>query len=228
MATKTEAQEEFDGILAKASRGEKASAHPGDSNDYAHDHDTGEVDEDTAHTQQRIDEAMRLPAPTTLGGSTLRLPPREFDQGRTTGVKGVIADARSFEEAARRFGRSLSVRGDDRRIGGKAKKAAAAAAAARAKSDVDEDDAGSSGLSMSDDEGFLERWRQQRKLELQQKGSDIRTRRTSPSVRRYGRFEEVDALGYLDAIEKVGRDTVVVVFVYDTEVCPARDIYILP
>jgi hypothetical protein len=29
----------------------------------------------------------------------------------------------------------------------------------------------------------------------------------------------VDALGYLDAIEKVGRETTVVVFVYDHEVC---------
>ena len=225
MAAKSEAQEEFDGILAKAERGEKASAHPADSNDYAHDrNDTGDVDEDTAHTQQRIDEAMRSPAPMGGGNSNLRLPPREFDHGRTTGVKGVIADARSFEEAARRFGRSLSVRGDDRRIGGKssrAKKAAAEAEVARAKSDIDEDDdeAGSSGLSLSDDEGFLERWRLQRRLELQQKGSDIRTRRTSPSVRRYGRFDEVDALGYLDAIEKVARDTVVVVFVYDNEVC---------
>ena len=38
-------------------------------------------------------------------------------------------------------------------------------------------------------------------------------------MRRYGKFDEVDALGYLDAIEKVGRDTIVVVFVYDSEVC---------
>jgi len=32
---------------------------------------------------------------------TLRLPPKDFDHGRTTGVKGVIADARSYEEARR-------------------------------------------------------------------------------------------------------------------------------
>jgi hypothetical protein len=73
--------------------------------------------------------------------------------------------------------------------------------------------------SASEDEEFLERWRQQRREELQREGNDIRNRRTSPSVRRYGRFDEVDALGYLDAIEKVTRDTIVVVFVYDHEVC---------
>jgi len=38
-------------------------------------------------------------------------------------------------------------------------------------------------------------------------------------VRLFGRLDTVDAMGYLDAIEKVGRETVVVVFVYDHEVC---------
>lgn len=75
-----------------------------------------------------------------------------------------------------------------------------------------------SDAGLSDDEEFLERWRAQRRVEMQSEGKDIRNRRTSPSVRRYGRFDEVDALGYLDAIEKVGRETVVVVFVYDSEV----------
>ncbi|KAL5347867.1 hypothetical protein ACLOAV_007278 [Pseudogymnoascus australis] len=71
--------------------------------------------------------------------------------------------------------------------------------------------------ALEDDEEFLEKWREERRKELERDGSDIRNRRTSPSVRRYGRFDEVDALGYLDAIEKVGRETVVVVFVYDIE-----------
>jgi hypothetical protein len=82
--------------------------------------------------------------------------------------------------------------------------------------------------SASEDEEFLERWRQQRRMEIQREGSDIRNRRTSPSVRRYGRFDEVDAMGYLDAIEKVGRDTVVVVFVYDHEVRVMLDDHSLP
>lgn len=216
MGTKTEAQEEFDNIISKAEQSEKPTSHPSDASDYAHDRANSDVDEDAAHTQARIDETMRAPG----GADTLlRLPPREFDAGRTTGVKGVIADARSFSEAARKFGRSLSVRGDDGRIGGKGNlRHGKAKIVLEKKNGGSEDEAGSE-VSVSDEDEFLERWRQQRRVELQQKGSDIRTRRTSPSVRRFGRFDEVDALGYLDAIEKVARDTVVVVFVYDSEVC---------
>ena len=65
----------------------------------------------------------------------------------------------------------------------------------------------------SDNGEFLEQWREARRKEIMGEGNDIRNRRTSPSIRRYGRFDEVDALGYLDAIERVGRETVVVVFV---------------
>jgi hypothetical protein len=204
MAARTDAQEEFDRIVSRAADSETPNEHPADRQDYQNDRDTGDdVDEETAYAQQRIDETMRTPS---LGGdaSSLRLPPREFDQGRTTGVKGVIADARSFEEARRAgpwFGRSNSARDKKR--------------SSMTSLMKDEHDG-----SVSDDDGFLESWRRQRRAELQQKGNDIRTRRTSPSVRRYGRFDEVDALGYLDAIEKVGRETVVVVFVYDNEVYP--------
>lgn len=71
-----------------------------------------------------------------------------------------------------------------------------------------------------DEEEFLSQWREARRQELEKEaaGASIRTRRTSPSTRIYGRMDEVDALGYLDAIEKVNRDTTVVVFVYDHEV----------
>ena len=148
-----------------------------------------------------------MPTLDRVGGGNLRLPPKEFDRGRTTGVKGVIADARSYEEARKsgtwrsKLGRSSSVSRPDKRT----------SSATFLKDDGEG--------SASEDEEFLERWRQQRRMEMQREGSDIRNRRTSPSVRRFGRFDEVDAMGYLDAIEKVGRDTIVVVFVYDHEVC---------
>ena len=213
MALQTTAQEEFDSIVSKSQQADRAdTSHPGDREDYTHDHGHEEVDEETEYTQRRIDETMRSPILTGGGGTMLHLPPREFDMGRTTGVKGVIADARSFEEA--RFGRSSSLRS-------KQPQRASQFIISR------EDEEGRSSAS-EDDDGFVERWRAQRRLELQQKGSDIRTRRTSPSVRRYGRFDKVDALGYLDAIEKVGRDTVVVVFVYDAEVCVCFYFPILP
>ena len=53
-------------------------------------------------------------------------------------------------------------------------------------------------------------------------GQDRRTRRQSPSKRRYGYVTTVDAIGYLDAVEKVAVDTIVVVCIYDEEVCSVQ------
>lgn len=197
MAAQTEAQIEFDALISNAQKGDRITEHPSNQDDYNHDRVSDDKDEETEYLQQKIDENMRMP---TLSRDVLHLPHRDFDNGRTTGVKGVIADARSYEEARRngawkQHGRSKSV--VDNRT-----------------SFYKEDGEGSD----AEDDEFIERWRQQRREELQSVGNDIRNRRTSPSVRRYGRFDEVDALGYLDAIEKVTRDTVVVVFVYDPEV----------
>ncbi|CAD6444234.1 08f6dbcc-c013-4a35-a574-b9aa393bb53e [Sclerotinia trifoliorum] len=195
MAGKTAAQEEFDTIIAKASARENHN-HPDDERDYSFDRENSDIDEEEEYHNRNIEENMKMPLfdRSNSGGmmglsEPLRLPHRDFDSGRSTGVKGVIADARSFEEARKTGGarRSRSASGSGSEEG------------------------------LSDDEEFLERWRQQRRVELQSEEKDVRSRRTSPSVRRYGRFDEVDALGYLDAIEKVGRETIVVVFVYDPE-----------
>lgn len=210
MAAKTDAQEEFDNILAKASK-VTLSSHPSDSNDYKHDAEHSDRDEDEQYTQARIDENMRMPTFDRSsgggGGGVLHLPHRDFDSGRTTGVKGVIADARSYEEARRNGARK-------NRIGGRSGSSSRKDQWAESATFLKDDGEGSA----SEDEDFIERWRAQRREELQRNGNDIRNRRTSPSVRSYGRFDEVDAMGYLDAIEKVGRDTVVVVFVYDPDV----------
>jgi hypothetical protein len=198
MAAQTPAQEEFQAILDKASRGGAPSdRHPEDANGGAEEVD--EADEEARYRERQMEEAMRLPSGG--GGGRLNLPPPSFDSGRTTGVKGVIADARSFEQARREGSRKVG--GKEGRVNGNGGE----------EEELDTLDA------LEEDEEFLEKWREERRKELERDGSDIRNRRTSPSVRRYGRFDEVDALGYLDAIEKVGRETVVVVFVYDIEVC---------
>lgn len=201
MSAKTAAQEEFDNIFAPSSR---STQHPDDKDSNKEE---DEVDEETAYKQGKIAETMRQPIYHDRS-APLRLPPPSFDSGRTTGVKGVIADARSFEAA--------------RREGSWKAKVQVAAAQSQEKNQlrgrnrqgqsylVDEED--------SDDGEFLQQWREARRNEMMREGNDIRNRRTSPSMRRYGRFDEVDALGYLDAIERVGRETVVVVFVYDVEV----------
>ena len=207
MAARSAAQEEFDSIVAKASAGPELNHHPNDREDYKNDREHSDRDEEEEYAQRRVDENMRMPTLDRIGGGILRLPHKDFDRGRTTGVKGVIADARSYEEARK----SESLRGKLSRGSSGSRIDQRASTVTFLKDDGEG--------SASEDEEFLERWRQQRRMELQREGSDIRNRRTSPSVRRYGRFDEVDAMGYLDAIEKVGRDTIVVVFVYDHEVC---------
>lgn len=200
MAAKTAAQEEFDNIFTK--NADSLKHHPEDSDSQ---HSREELDEETQFKSKQIEETLKMPVFDQ--SSRYNFPDQAFDQGCVTGVKGVIADARSYEQAKRaspnwrgKLGQQIRDR--------TSKLMLTSPPLLEDKSDADSDS----------DEEFLEKWRESRRLEIQQ-GSDIRTRRTSPSVRRYGRFDEVDALGYLDAIEKVGRDTIVVVFVYDPDVC---------
>ncbi|CAL3969247.1 hypothetical protein PZA11_006157 [Diplocarpon coronariae] len=211
MAAQTAAQEEFDTILATASADHKPAHHHDDTADYPHDADHQDRDEEEISLQKRIDETMRMPSLDPRGGPMF-LPHRNFDNGCTTGVKGVIADARSYQEARKsNVGAHRRPRITENRIVSDDKRLSTFL--------LDDGDDSAS----DEEEEFVERWREQRREELRREGSGIRTRRTSPSVRRYGRFDEVDALGYLDAIEKVTRETVVVVFVYDPE-CPVSQV----
>lgn len=212
MSNPTPAQEEFANLFA-GNRDGDIRAHPEDREEDAAYHSSG--DEEDRYRTSQIDAAMRMP---TLDGGRgavdLKLPPASFDAGRTTGVKGVIADARAYENARRSKWKDR-VRAARHSVFGLGE-----AKARRRGSDVDSDRSGSSGAEDPDEETFLEQWRESRRRELESETAKvaIRNRRTSPSVRMYGRFDEVDALGYLDAIEKVGRETVVAVFVYDHEV----------
>jgi len=203
MAAKTTAQEEFDNIFTSSA---PATHHPEDRSDNEGEE---EIDEETAYKQGKIDETMRF---SIYHGRSapLRLPPPSFDSGCTTGVKGVIADARSFEAAKREGAWKAKVQVAATQS--QEKKKLRRGRNRRGENYIVDDEG-------SDDGEFLEQWREARRKEMMREGNDIRNRRTSPSMRRYGRFDEVDALGYLDAIERVGRETVVVVFVYDAEVC---------
>jgi hypothetical protein len=206
----TAAQEEFNDLVAKNTHRE--TLHPEDRDDPDFK-DIEDLSEEDLFRNAQIDSAMRMPTVDRLtgaGASEIKLPPVSFDSGRATGVKGVIADARNYE-AARKNKWRHRVRTARNSIFG-------IESAPPAKSDTEssEDDA----KSDADEEAFLAEWRESRRRELESEASrSVRNRRTSPSVRIYGRLDEVDALGYLDAIEKVGRETTVVVFVYDHEVC---------
>ncbi|KAI8628568.1 thioredoxin-like protein [Xylariaceae sp. FL1651] len=204
----TPAQEEFQSFLDKNT--DKGSRiHPDDRDDY-HDSDQseqGNQDEEDQYRDAQITEAMRAPS---IRNGDMKLPPASFDSGRATGVKGVIADARAYEQARQGKWRNKvsSVRRSVMGLG-LIDRPKTTDVPSPADSEDDQD---------TDEESFLQQWREARRLELENEAkNNVRSRRTSPSPRIFGRFDTVDALGYLDAIEKVGRETVVVVFVYDHE-----------
>ncbi|KAI0799219.1 thioredoxin-like protein [Xylaria sp. FL0064] len=201
----TPAQEEFQNFLDK-NTDKGPSVHPEDRDDR-YDSDQSEQDDEDRYRDAQINEAMRVPA---MRSGDMKLPPASFDSGRSTGVKGVIADARSYEQARQGKWRN-KVSAVRRSVMGlsMADRQTATNHSSPADSEDDAD---------SDEEAFLQQWREARRLELEKEAKNgVRSRRTSPSPRMFGRFDTVDALGYLDAIEKVGRDTTVVVFVYDHE-----------
>ncbi|KAK4137188.1 thioredoxin-like protein [Trichocladium antarcticum] len=211
MSDPTPAQEEFAAFLDKNNRSDRDRIHPEDR-DFARSSDEQSEDEEDRYRSTQIDAAMRMP--TMDAHNEIRLPPASFDRGRSTGVKGVIADARSYETARRtKWKDRVSVA--RRSMFGLDGGAAAARQQEPGSSDADSD---GSGAEDPDEEAFIRQWRESRKRELEEESRNpVRNRRTSPSIRLYGRFDQVDALGYLDAIEKVGRETVVVVFVYDPQ-----------
>jgi hypothetical protein len=210
----TAAQDEFNDLVAKNAGRE--TLHPEDRNDPDRDGAPDLSEEDTFRNAQ-IDAAMR----STSGSAELNLPPVHFDGNHSTGVKGVIADARSYETARKSTWRSRVRTAARRSIFGLD---GAAASARKSESETDED--AHSGSDGPDEEAFLQQWRESRRRELESEASrSVRNRRTSPSVRVYGRMDEVDAMGYLDAVEKVARETTVVVFVYDHEVCAVSSLH---
>jgi hypothetical protein len=157
-------------------------------------------DEDTLH---------KMTTATTT--ATYRLPTTRFNAN--TGPKGVISDAQSFNQAKKSTFRSalaaftngthsaFSYSSQPRKTSDLNKKSSQA-------------DNSDSELGASDDEHFMRQWRENRLRELGSRGSTVQ-RRQSPSKRVWGTFDDVDANGYLDAIEKVSDDTVVVVCIYD-------------
>lgn len=114
-----------------------------------------------------------------------------------TGPKGVIADAAAFEKAKKQA----------RRFTWKKPQPTSYTVTAYHDEKVSSED--------DEEDGFMKQWREARLRELQNAGQRIRSRTTSPTRRIYGNMPAVDGEGFLEAIEKVARDTVVVVFIYD-------------
>lgn len=202
----TPAQDEFDGLFSSLDSGPKT--HPEDrseSSSSEHDGTTLHSGNDDGHTTESNSSTV-MPSATYIPTNT------QFDAN--TGPKGVIADAQSFETAKKRsFRQTLYAftSGESPPLFGKNKKFNFS----REKSKSPSPD-----LSADDEEDdFMRTWRANRLEQLASVNqSSIRTRRQSPSKRRYGSLVTVDPSGYLDAVEKVTVDTTVVVLIYDDEV----------
>lgn len=181
-----------------------------DSDGYTSDSSEHSSSDRSTHSTSNM--AAVAPAPVSIPTTT-------FDAN--TGPKGVIADAQAFNRA-----RKTSFRQTFYELStGLAEKVSFKRSNSRDRQGHDSRE----GSPSSDDDEFMQRWRQNRMAEMAS-GKDVRTRRKSPSKRRYGRLASVDALGYLDAIEKVTADTVVVVLINDPDVSllpPARSSLVL-
>ncbi|KAF2762602.1 thioredoxin-like protein [Pseudovirgaria hyperparasitica] len=120
-----------------------------------------------------------------------------------TGPKGVIADAQAYEQARK----ASQMRYKDTPTAlHPAYSSESIIIQAEEKSSLEEDDG----------EGFMAKWRANRLKDLQNAVRHTsRSRTRSPTKRVYGSLAAVDANGYLEAIEKVPADTVVVVLIYD-------------
>ncbi|KAJ5973439.1 hypothetical protein N7481_010649 [Penicillium waksmanii] len=198
------AQEEFNQLVN--SNRERASRHPEDidSDDEPHlsDDESSTRNLRQRHAVDSSDEDEDEVDRNMVSSRNYHIPNTVYDAN--TGPKGVIADAQAFERARKKSFRQtlLSAAGfDSNGFGSKATRDETPPPPAE----------GSSG-SEDDEDRFMRKWRTSRMHELQG-----RPRRASPRGRHYGTVETVDATGYLDAIEKVTPDTVVLVCIYDPQ-----------
>ena len=202
------AQEEFNAIFANP-----VNPHSAHHEDTSTPSDSSEPSSDVEIDAPTTDEEKgHLTSSSSMPSAVYHIPyGTSFDAN--TGPKGVIADAKSFEREKKRGFRQTLYAFSNGMYG---------TAAEKYKSSPpptyrDRSSSRESSIDDMDDE-FMKTWRAKRMTELQTGRVDRRTRRQSPSKRKYGFVSSVDAIGYLDAVEKVASDTVVVVCIFDEEV----------
>lgn len=184
--------------------------HPEDARDSSSDHDSTTLRSSSngspspPSTAQMPSATYHIPSTTTFSANT--------------GPKGVIADAKSFDTARKRsFRQTLRAYSNGELAPprfGKSKKPSTSNFSSEKSS------SGSDASVDDDEDDFMRTWRANRLQELTSMSQDVRTRRSSPSQRKYGTLVPVDPIGYLDAVEKVHTDTTVIVLIYDDRVSP--------
>lgn len=193
------AQEEFNQILQNSK--EKASAHPEDRDSSTPSDNETEDHQNLPSDPEDYNNDMRS------RNTTYQVPNTVFDAN--TGPKGVIADAQAFERARKQsFRKTLG--GD-----GHSRSSSKGVSDDTTPLNNSSPPRGSGAKDKDDEESrFMRKWRESRMQQLQ----SFSLRRSSPRRKVYGSVDTVDAAGYLDAVEKVTSDTVVVVCIYDPDV----------
>lgn len=181
---------------------------PEDASLSSSDNDSVTLHSSTYHDDDDNDDEPMLATAPSMPSAIYHIPNTTHFTANT-GPKGVIADARSFDLARKQsFRQTLHAITNGQSPPGLGKNKSPGRQNSREKSISSEDE----------EDDFMRTWRANRMEELSNM-SKLRTRRHSPSQRKYGSLVAVDPLGYLDAVEKVPADTVVVVLIYDDEVC---------
>ncbi|KAL9012812.1 MAG: hypothetical protein Q9173_002451 [Seirophora scorigena] len=201
------AQDEFD-AMCHGTQEKRPAKHPEDALDSC----TSDSDSTTVRSSNDGDCASSPPL-TSMPSATYHIP-NTTTFNANTGPKGVIADAKSFDIAKKRSFRQTIRAYSHGELSpplfGKSKKPTFAFSSHEKSPSPDS--------SADDDEDdFMRTWRANRLAELANMNQEVRTRRSSPSMRKYGTLLAVDPIGYLDAIEKVHADTTVVVMIYDDQ-----------
>jgi hypothetical protein len=188
--TTSAAQDEFNELFRDKDRDTR---HPEDRHGDDDHSDHAAASPEHYYEKEDTDDELDIPADMR---SNYFLP-KAIHSDANTGPKGVIADAHAFEQAKKQARKSFWRKSTPPNTYNVASY---------------QDEKAASSEEEGGEEGFLRRWRENRLRDLQ---NGLRSRTTSPSKR----IPAVDDEGYLNAIENVKEDKVVVVFIYDDQVC---------
>ena len=200
------ARDEFNELMRDKVRRE---GHPEDDDDARSFLNLSDDDDATPPASQADpDEDAPRPSISTIR-STSTIPTTRY--GANTGPKGVISDAQNWRDSRRIHRTSMRSTAS---LASQAHNALSlrdhTPAEKFAESDEDEDD---------HDDDFMHKWRQSRLKEMQSSKFDSKMHSRERSRRLYGGLTTVDGGGYLDAVDKSPPSTVVIVYIYDNEVC---------
>lgn len=217
------AQEEAERYLSSR---EHHTSHPedrGNSSDHSDAEDEKHVPQQTNSDPDTDDDDvaanMATMTQTRTQSNAFHLPTTAHYAN--TGPKGVIADAQSFQRAKQstfrdRFANFTNqFRSSEKQQASKSTQSRTGSSSPRSDVALSEEDS---------DSEFMTQWRAARLQELQAQADGKAQRRVSPSRRIWGTLQEVDANGYLDAIEKVSPEDVVVVLIFDPTSTQSKEV----